>query len=410
MLEKIDNMFYNKSMDVFEKLSSLRQDMVFEDPEPVQLPACSSGVGLRSSSGAAVRSENPPCDHEFPVFMAALPGGKRMPILKTMLTSVCERNCNYCFCRAGRDIPRQTFRPDELVSAFMRMAQKGVVQGLFLSSGITGGGMRTQDRLLDAAEILRNKLGYQGYLHLKLMPGSERAQVERAMQLSNRVSVNLEAPTKAHLQRLAPMKQLVEELIQPLRWVEEFRRSQPQQKGWNGHWPSSTSQFVVGAAGESDLDLLRISDYLHRKLHLGRVYFSGFEPLINTPFENLPAAEPWRRIRLYQADFLLRDYDFSFEDIPYEKDGNLSLNSDPKLTWARQFLSEKPVEINQATPRELIRIPGIGPKGASAILSARRKNKIKKIEDLQALGIHTERIKPFVLLDGRQPAYQPSLW
>jgi len=396
-------------MDVFDRISSLRQGVVFEDAEPV-FPKCQPGAVLERRAPVRVGREDHPCDLSLPVFMAALPGGKRAPILKTMLTSVCERNCNYCFCRSGRDIERQTFHPEELAEAFMRMAKKGVVQGLFLSSGIAGGGVRTQDRLLDAADILRNRLGYPGYLHLKLMPGAEKAQVERAMQLSDRVSVNLEAPTAAHLQRLAPMKQLVEELIQPLRWVEEFRKNHSGPDGWEWRRPSSVTQFVVGAAGESDLDLLRASEWLHRELKLGRIYYSGFEPLMDTPFENLPAVDPWRRIRLYQADFLLRDYGFSCEDISYEKDGNLPLQADPKVLWANRCLAGQPLEINRAGYKALIRVPGIGKKGALAIIRARRKNKIKRIEDLQALGIHADRLRPFVLIDGRRPAFQPSLW
>ncbi|NPV76108.1 MAG: radical SAM protein [Anaerolineae bacterium] len=409
-LALIDNMFYIYIMDAFEKFAFFRQDMVFEDQEfPNLLPQSLLGK-LKSHAKAGVGSEDHPCDQKFPIFMATMAGGRKIPILKTMLTSVCERNCNYCFCRAGRDIPRQTFRPEELAGAFMQMVNKGIVQGILLSSGIAGGGCQTQDRLLATADVLRNKLGYQGYLHLKLMPGAEYAQVERTMQLANRVSVNLEAPTMAHLQRLAPMKRLIEELVQPLWWVETLRQEEPSDRGWSGRWPSSTTQFVVGATDETDLDLLRTSEYLYRKLHLKRIYYSGFAPLPQTPFENLPAVHPWRRIRLYQADFLLRDYGFSYEDFPYLRDGNLPLNIDPKLAWARENLAEQPLEINRAAPQELLRIPGVGPKGVSAILAARNKGKLRKVEDLRVLGIHTSRMNPFILLDGRRPAFQPALW
>lgn len=384
--------------------------MVFEDQELSSfLPQKPMGK-LKPHTTTGVGSEDHPCDQKFPIFMATMAGGRKVPILKTMLTSVCERNCNYCFCRAGRDIPRQTFRPEELATAFMQMAHKGLVQGILLSSGVAGGGCQTQDRLLATADILRNKMGYRGFLHLKLMPGAEYAQVERAMQLANRVSVNLEAPTTAHLQRLAPMKRLVEELVQPLRWVETLRREAPPEQGWSGRWPSSTTQFVVGAADETDLDLLRTSEYLYHKLRLQRIYYSGFTPLLQTPFEDLPAVHPWRRVRLYQASFLLRDYGFSCEDFAYLQGGNLPLNVDPKLAWARRNLSDQPLEINRADPQELLRIPGVGSKGVSAILAARKKGKLKKIEDLRALGIHTNRMTPFILLDGSQPAFQPSFW
>lgn len=407
----VDNMFYNKNMDIFDKLIVLGQNMAFEDPEVPELPSSVGAYPLVSCPLPPVAGEDHPCDRDYPIFMTTLSGGRKVPILKTLLTSFCERNCNYCFCRNGQDIPRQTFKPEELASGFMCMYRKHAVQGLFLSSGIAGGGCHTQDRLLAAAEILRLKMNFRGYLHLKLMPGAEKDQVERAMQLADRVSVNLEAPTLAYLQRLAPMKQLVEELVQPLKWVEEIRKNSPAWKGWNRRWPSSTTQFVVGAAGESDVDLLRASDYLHSHLKLRRVYFSGFQPVPGTPLENCPPANPWRRIRLYQADFLLRDYQFTFEDFPYARDGNLPLQVDPKLAWAQENLSQMPLEVNRAEPRELLRIPGIGLKGAGAILAARRKGRLKGLDDLRALGIRcTERLAPFILVDGRRPEFQPSLW
>ncbi|MCC6146587.1 MAG: helix-hairpin-helix domain-containing protein [Anaerolineaceae bacterium] len=397
-------------MNAFEKLAFFRQSMAFEDPEPPTRSVGNSTGTLEPCPTGGTGSEDHPCDLKYPIYMAAMPGGRRIPILKTMLTSVCERNCNYCFFRSGRDISRQTLRPEELAGAFIQMAQKGLVQGMLLSSGIAGGGSQTQDRLLATAEILRNKYDFRGYLHLKLMPGAQQAQIERAMQLASRVSVNLEAPTTLHLQRLAPMKQLVEELVKPLQWVDQIRREKPIGPGGERRWPSSTTQFVVGAAGESDMDLLRASDYLHRNLHLRRIYYSGFTPLQGTPFENLPAAHPWRRVRLYQADFLLRDYGFSFEDFPFLQDGNLPLNIDPKLAWARQNFAEQPLEINHARLDELLRVPGVGPKGAKAILAARKKGKIKNMEELRRLGLRGGRMDAFILLDGRRPSFQPELW
>src|SRR5262249_49203893 len=159
-------------------------------------------------------------------------------------------------------------------------------EGTFLSSGIAGGGIRTQDRLLDTADILRRKLRFRGYIHLKIMPGAEKAQVERAMQLADRVSVNLEAPNTRSLARLAPHKQFLEELLQPLKWVEEIRKNQPAEKGWGGRWPSTTTQFVVGGADESDLEILTTTAWLNQNVRLKRAYFSAFRPISDTPLEN----------------------------------------------------------------------------------------------------------------------------
>jgi predicted DNA-binding helix-hairpin-helix protein len=344
------------------------------------------------------------------ISQAVLPGGKTIPLLKTLLTSACERNCYYCPFRAGRDSRRETFKPAELAKTFVGLHRAGAVQGIFLSSGIIGGGIRTQDLLLDTADILRHKLGFRGYLHLKIMPGAERDQVLKAMQLADRVSVNLEAPNTRRLELLAPRKEFTEELIKPLRWVDEIRSSLSPHLGWNGRWPSSTTQFVVGAVGESDLELLQTTEQLYRQLHLRRAYFSAFRPIADTPLENLPAESAQREFRLYQASFLLRDYGFRMEELPLNSSGNLPLETDPKLAWAKLHLTDRPVEINRASQVELVRIPGIGPKGAAAIQALRQKSKVQDIRELKNLGIHTSRAAPYILLDGKRPPYQAALW
>jgi len=409
-LTSIECKFYNDSMEPLLKLAALSENMEVEVEEErsstsgclLSQAACSPGNSITRPAGV---------DHtNLPITRVALPNGQSMPILKTVLTSVCEKNCYYCAFRAGRDFRRHTFRPDEMAQAFLNLYRGGAVKGIFLSSGVAGGAIRTQDRLLDTADIMRNKLGFQGYLHLKIMPGAERAQVERAMQLADRVSVNLEAPTTERLARLAPQKIFMEELLRPLRWVEEIRRNQPARRGWKGRWPSTTTQFVAGGSGESDLELLTTTFYLTRQLRLARVYYSGFRPVEGTPLEDQPAINPWRQNRLYQASFLIRDYAFDLEELPFIGAGELPLDVDPKLAWARAHLSETPIEINRADLHELLRIPGVGPRGARAILSARRSNKIRSVSDLKSLGIRASRALPFILLDGYQPARQPTLF
>ena len=265
--------------------------------------------------------------------------------------------------------------------------------------------------MIDTAEILRHKYLYRGYLHLKLMPGAEQAQIERAMQLADRVSVNLEAPNPNRLALLAPQKDMIDELFNLLRVVEHIRKTQPAYLGWNGRWPSSTTQFVVGAVGESDMELLQTVAYLYSKLRLARSYFSGFFPVSNTPFEDRTPTNPWREHRLYQASFLLRDYGFELEEMPFQNSGDLPLEVDPKQAWANQNLSQEPLEINKAERHELLRIPGIGLRGAQTILNARvRGSRLRSIEDMKALGIYTSRATPFILLDGHRPPVQMSLF
>ncbi len=346
----------------------------------------------------------------IPIELAVMPGGRRVPLLKTMLTTACERDCLYCPFRAGRDARRVTFRPEELAGAFDQIYRRGLVDGLFLTTGMFGGGANTQNRLLDTAEALRTRMGYRGYLHLKVMPGAERGQVERAMQLADRVSVNLEAPNPERLAALAPHKGFTDELLAPLRWIDEIRRDQPAQQGWRGRWPSSTTQFVVGAAKESDVELLQTTAWLLRQLRVTRSYFMAFDPVPGTPFESHPAEDPLREHRLYQAFFLLRDYGFDLEELSFQVDGRLPLERDPKLAYAQTALAGRPIEVNRADRAKLLRVPGIGPRGADAILRARRLDqRPHDLEDLRRLGVVGERAAPYVTLDGRRPGFQPRL-
>jgi predicted DNA-binding helix-hairpin-helix protein len=246
------------------------------------------------------------------------------------------------------------------------------------------------------------------------MPGAEFAQVERAMQLADRVSVNLEAPTSETLARLAPRKQLVEELIRPMRYVEQIGRMQGGQPGaWGNPYrsgPSQTTQFVVGPGGETDRELLRTTAYLRRTVGLARAYFSAFNPVPDTPLQERPAESAARERRLYQSDFLIRDYGFRVDELVFEEDGNLPRGEDPKLAWAQRHLIHAPVEVNRAEPRGLLRVPGIGPVGVERVLRARRLGRLRELSDLRRLGIAAERAAPFILLDGRRPVHQLRLW
>ena len=392
-------------MDSLDRLQLLSEQMYLE---PAEEDRADRGLGSveRVSKPACFTSKQRDAIFVHP---AQLPSGRTIKLLKTLLTSACERDCYYCPFRAGRDFQRATFKPDEFASVFMELNRKGIAEGTFLSSGIAGGGVRTQDKLLDTAEILRSRLAFNGYIHLKIMPGAEKAQVERAMQLADRVSINLEAPNTNRLARLAPHKQFLEELLQPLRWVEEIRRSQPACKGWAGRWPSTTTQFVAGGADESDLELLTTTAWLNRKVRLKRAYFSAFTPIRDTPLENKSATDPVREHRLYQASFLLRDYGFDLEEMPFTRDGFLPLQADPKLAWAQMNLTEQPIEINRADLRELLRLPGIGPVSARLILRLRKTSKIRDLSTVAKLGINPSRLSPFILLDGKRVWQQPAL-
>ena len=404
-------------MDVNKKINVLSQEAGYEVSER-ELIKSIGGFDMTENSSSGKRKfysrhekvrRGLPAE-KMPIFNAAAGGGKRVPLLKILLTSVCENNCNYCGCRSGRDFERFDFQADELAKAFMGMVRAGLVQGLFLSSGVAGGGVRTQDRLLATADILRNKMGYEGYLHLKIMPGAEWGQIYAGMRLANRVSVNLESPNSTCLKMLAPKKQFMEQLLLRIRWIDEIRQKYPASQGWGGKWPSSTTQFVVGAVPDSDQMLLKTSTQLHRELRLQRVYYAKFNPVPGTPLEEKRGEDPKRIQRLYQADFLIRDYGYQLGDFQFNGNHNLSLNIDPKLAWAKRNLHENPIEINQAERSVLLRIPGIGPKRADMILNEREKSKITSVKDLRSIGILCERCMPFILINGKQPDHQFPLW
>ncbi len=388
-------------MDVLEKLELLARETCYEPAEeitPTGRPALELGHA----------ESLPGCIHH-----ACTPRG-HVTLLKGMITNACERNCLYCCFRAGRDFRRAVFSPDELALTFERLHRAGLAQGLFLSSGIVGGGLRTQDQIIATAEILREKYHFGGYLHLKIMPGADAAQVARTMELADRVSINLEAPSSERLATLAPKKSFQDELVAPLRRVEQIRQWMGGRAGtWgNAHrsGPSLTTQFVVGPAGESDAELLRTTAYLMRHLGLARAYFSAFSPVKGTPLEDRPAESPERQRRLYQASFLLRDYGFGVDDLAFDDHDHLPLDADPKLAWARQHLAESPLEVNTAPRRLLLRIPGIGPRLADRLVEARQKGRLRDLADLRHLGIPAERAAPFVLLDGKRPARQLRLF
>ena len=334
------------------------------------------------------------------------PTGKR-PILKTMMTTACERNCFYCPFRAGRSkTQRMTFTPDEMAGAFDTLQRANQVEGLFLSSGIIKGSITTQDKIINTVEIIRKQYEYKGYIHLKIMPGVEYDQLYRAMQLADRVSVNLEGPTQERLSALAPKKDFQQELLSMLQLAEEIRRTHPHEK-----LAGTVTQFVVGAVGDTDQELLSLSNRLYRQMGLTRTYYSAFSPVEQTPFENLSPADPLREHRLYQASFLLRDYGWSVKDLTFLQDGNLRTDIDPKRAWAEIHLRYAPVEVMKAERGQLLRIPGIGPVGADAIIKARRQGNLTDLADLQKLGIRApEQAAPYILLDGHSPSIQLSLF
>jgi len=263
------------------------------------------------------------------------------------------------------------------------------------------------EKMLATVERLRLKEGYTGYIHLKLIPGASFEYIERAVELADRVSLNLEAPNQARLTNLAPDKEFASSMWGRLAWASELiKRARLEGRKVAR---SITTQFVVGAVGESDRELLDTVDRAHRELDLKRAYFSAFRPIERSPFSDLPAEDPTRALRLYQADFMLRDYGFSAAELPFDEQGLLPRDKTPKQAWAELHLVE-PIEINRAPRHKLLKIPGIGPRSADRIIEARRETRLRDLSQLKALGVTTGWAAPYVLLDGRHAPQQLSLW
>ncbi|UCC68663.1 MAG: helix-hairpin-helix domain-containing protein, partial [Armatimonadota bacterium] len=307
-------------------------------------------------------------------------------------------DCLYCANRAPRPFRRHAFTPDELATTFIDLRDRDLVSGLFLSSGIHGSPADSMAEMLTAVEILREKHRFPGYIHLKVLPGAPYDCVKRAVELADRVSVNMEAPTQHNLDRLATRKRLSEDIIQRMQWIRQAAERAGPSKLKSGQ----STQFVVGPAGESDREILNSVEALRRSVGLRRAYFSAFSPVSDTPLDREPPTPPLRQHRLYQADWLLREYNFGLCDICFDETGKLPLDMDPKVAFALRNLHLFPIEVNRATREELLRVPGIGPRSTSRILAARRRGRIASLEDLKDLRVTTRRAAPFLLCDGHQ--------
>jgi predicted DNA-binding helix-hairpin-helix protein len=386
-------------LDVLQKLELLGDDTRFE----VDSAAQSACAGFVSAGSIAKKTSA----LERSISTVIRSDGKRMPVLKTLLSSYCARNCFYCPWRRGRDLPRVQFTPEEMAQAFMQMHARRLVDGLFLSSGIHGRSAWTMDRLIAVGELLRKQHQFTGYLHIKFMPGADRASVEELMKYADRVSINLEAPNPMRLQRLAPEKDLFNEILPALYWAHGVN-GERRARGLKQR--SMVTQFVVGATGESDREIVTTTDRLVREVNLSRPYFSAFHPVPNTPLDGLPPEDPRRAHRLYQVDFLLRQYQFSLDDIVFDANGNLPRHADPKVLYAQRHPELFPLEINRASREQLLRVPGIGPRSVQRILDLRRGSALREFGDLERGGLLTRRTAPFILLNGRRPTQQLALW
>jgi predicted DNA-binding helix-hairpin-helix protein len=341
--------------------------------------------------------------------------GMRMSLLRILMTNACSYNCHYCPMRRDRNLPRTLLKPEELVRIFLGARERGWCEGLFVTTGIPGRPVKVMDDLIAALELLRERHRFGGYIHVKMVPGGEPAQVERLTRLASRVSVNLEAPCGASLAQIAPDKDFtttVSDLERVRAQLLQERAQRGEGKPRDPLHPNGASgmtmQFVVGATADTDRSILGTVARLNAGGGIHHAHFSAFRPIENTPLEGAPAAPALREHRLYQADYLLREYGFESREVVFEPSGNLPLALDPKSAWALANPDRFPLEVRTASLEELMRVPGIGPTSARRIVIERGRVTFRTLADLRRLGVVGNRAAGFLTLGGRR--LQTSRW
>jgi len=316
------------------------------------------------------------------IYPVTLPNGGTSVLFKTLISNVCSNDCLYCPLRADQDVRRCTLSEEETVHTFLDYYSRRAVFGLFLTSGVLGTPDATMERLNRVARILRYKRNFRGYIHLKIIPGASAAAIEEALSLSTAVSLNIETPGAGHLARLSSRKRFIEDIVEPIRLISRLTG-----RGNRYERVKQTTQFVVGAAEETDSEIVKYMWGLYDRLHLKRIYFSAYQKGAGAaPADAHNGQNPGdvfvREHRLYQVDFLMRKYGFAESDICFNAEGNLSLDIDPKEHWALQHPEFFPLEVNKASKYDLLRVPGLGEITVNRILEQRKKARVKNMDDL----------------------------
>jgi len=335
------------------------------------------------------------------IYPITLPNGGKSVLFKTLVSNICTNDCKYCPLREGENLRRCSLGADETAKVFLNYYNRREVFGLFLSSGVFGSADATMDKLNRIARLLREKYSFRGYIHLKVIPGASDAAIEDALSLATAVSLNIETPGQANLAKLSSRKRYIRDIIEPIKLISRLTGRGAKYEG-----VKQTTQFIVGAAGESDAEIVKYMWGLYDRLKMQRVYFSAYQKGLgdeSTPGEKMKLEEPTnvfvREHRLYQVDFLMRKYGFRESDIIFNKEGNLSLDCDPKEAWAQRHSEAFPVNVNRASKWELLRVPGLGPVTIKGILERRRELRINRIEDLGKVGVRLEKASKYVVFD-----------
>ncbi len=381
-------------MDIFSKLE------ILADSAKYDVACTSSGVDRTAQRGGLGSAVACGICHSF------ASDGRCISLLKVLLSNSCVYNCKYCVNRSSNDTPRNTFTPRELADLTIHFYRRNYIEGLFLSSGVLKNADYTTELMIEALRILREEYRFNGYIHAKAIPGASGGLLQRLGFLADRMSVNIEMPSGDSLKLLAPDK-TKQAVLEPMGFVRDRKRQNTEEVAVYRKAPrfvpaGQSTQMIVGATPESDLQILRLTEALYKKYELKRVFFSAYIPVIENPL--LPALDTkpplLREHRLYQADWLLRFYNFSAGELLDDEHPSFNPYIDPKCNWAINNMGFFPLEINRTSYDEMLRVPGIGVRSARRILAARRVAQLD-FDALKKIGVVLKRAKYFITCKGR---------
>ncbi len=383
-----------EGQDIMEKLG------ILTDAAKYDVACTSSGIERKGDGRGIGNTIAGGICHSFSA------DGRCISLLKILFTNECIYDCKYCVNRRSNDVPRTSFTPEEVCTLTMEFYKRNYIEGLFLSSGILQSPDYTMELIYRTIYKLRREYRFQGYIHVKAIPGADPALVQQAGFLADRMSVNLELPTAEGLRRLAPNKHR-KNILAPMRQIQNGIRVNKNEITLYRNAPrfvaaGQSTQMIVGATPENDFQLIHVAEGLYRKFELKRVFYSAFVQ-VNEDRElpALPGGPPLlREHRLYQADWLLRFYGFTADELLSEERPNFNILLDPKADWALRHLELFPVEVNRADYKMLLRIPGVGVKSAQRIVRARRNGTLR-FEDLKKIGVVLKRALYFITCSGR---------
>ena len=379
---------------------------ILADSAKYDVACTSSGASRTARPGTVGSCYAPGCCHAFTA------DGRCVSLLKVLMTNCCSFDCGYCVNRRSNDIPRATFAPRELAELTMEFYRRNYIEGLFLSSAVLVSPDYTTEQMIRALRILREEYRFNGYIHANAIPGTSPELVEQLGLMADRLSVNIELPSQAGLQTLAPDK-TKDAILRPMGQIRDGVRQSKAELAKYRHAPvfapaGQSTQLIVGATGDDDRHILRLTESLNEKYRLKRVFYSAYVPVVENRL--LPALDTkpplLREHRLYQADWLLRFYGFQADELLTIEKPNFNELLDPKCDWALRHLELFPVEVETASYAELLRVPGVGPKSASRIVNARRYGRMD-FTSLKKMGVVLKRAHYFITCGGKQMYHTP---